>query len=237
MLFRSKWLSQYDSLDGVIAHADEIGGVVGQNLRKALDWLPLARQLVTVKCDCDLSDHRESILASLQQRAEDKTALKAFFEKMGFRTWLRELNASLATATASDAATEGAAITPSAAQPDEAPTQKHYETIFSDTQLDQWLARINAAALTAIDTETTSLDALRAELVGISLCCEPGIAAYIPLAHRYPGAPSQLSREHVLAKLKPWLEDASKPKLGQHLKYDCHVLQNYGIHEIGRAHV
>jgi DNA polymerase-1 len=238
-----KWLSQYDSLDGVITHANEIGGVVGENLRKALDWLPLARQLVTVKCDCDLSGHHESVLASLQQSAEDKLALKAFFEKMGFRSWLRELNASLAAGNETTPNGESGALfaayaadendTPSVPA---APVQKHYEAIFSDAQLDQWIEKINAAALTALDTETTSLDVLHAELVGISLCCEPGVAAYIPVAHRYPGAPAQLSRGHVLAKLKPWLEDATKPKVGQHLKYDCHVLQNYGIHVQGIVH-
>ena len=241
-----KWLSQFESLDGVIAHANKIGGVVGDNLRKALDWLPLARQLVTVKCDCDLSGHHESILASLQQSAEDKLALKAFFEKMGFRTWLRELNASLAAGNEAMAneesgvsfAAQGADDNqaPSALTAPAAPVHKHYEAVFTEAQLDQWIEKINAAALTALDTETTSLDALRAELVGISLCCEAGVAAYIPVAHRYPGAPTQLSREQVLAKLKPWLEDASKPKLGQHLKYDCHVLQNYGIHVQGIAH-
>jgi DNA polymerase-1 len=230
-------------LDGVITHANEIGGVVGENLRKALDWLPLARQLVTVKCDCDLSGHHESVLASLQQSAEDKLALKAFFEKMGFRTWLRELNASLAAGHETTANGESGALfaahgadeveTPSVPA---APVQKHYEAVFTDAQLDQWIEKINVAALTAVDTETTSLDVLHAELVGISLCCEPGVAAYIPVAHRYPGAPAQLSRGHVLAKLKPWLEDATKPKVGQHLKYDCHVLQNYGIHVQGIVH-
>ena len=239
-----KWLSQYDSLDGVIAHASDIGGVVGDNLRKTLDWLPLARQLVTVKCDCDLSGHHESILASLKQSPEDKLALKAFFEKMGFRTWLRELNAALAAGNetvgsgASGALFSGADDNEVSSAPlaPAAPAEKHYDTVLTEDQLDHWIEKINAAALTALDTETTSLDALQAELVGISLCCEPGVAAYIPVAHRYPGAPAQLARDHVLAKLRPWLEDASKPKLGQHLKYDCHVLQNYGIHVRGIAH-
>ena len=239
-----KWLSQYDSLDGVIAHASDIGGVVGDNLRKTLDWLPLARQLVTVKCDCDLSGHHESILASLKQSPEDKLALKAFFEKMGFRTWLRELNAALAAGNetvgsgASGALFSGADDNEVSSAPlaPAAPAEKHYDTVLTEDQLDHWIEKINAAALTALDTETTSLDALQAELVGISLCFEPGVAAYIPVAHRYPGVPAQLSRDHVLAKLKPWLEDASKPKLGQHLKYDCHVLQNYGIHVQGIAH-
>ncbi len=229
-----KWLAQYGSLDGVIAHAAGIGGVVGENLRRALEWLPLSRQLVTVKCDCDLSGHHVSILESLRQQPEDKLALKAFFERMGFRTWLRELNAELARdaqpQVAADGEPQGSLF---AADP---PAETHYETVLTDAQLDQWIAVVNAAALTALDTETTSLDAMRAELVGISLCCEAGRAAYIPLAHRYPDAPQQLSREHVLAKLRPWLEDASRPKLGQHLKYDCHVLENYGIRVQGIVH-
>ncbi len=229
-----KWLTQYGSLDGVIENAAAIGGVVGENLRRALEWLPLSRELVTVKCDCDLFGHHVSILDSLQQQPEDKLALKAFFEKMGFRSWLRELNAELASASQpqpdADGDPQGALFAA------EAPADTHYETVLTDAQLDQWLAAIDAAPLTAVDTETTSLDAMRAELVGISLCCEPGHAAYIPVAHRYPDAPAQLSREHVLAKLKPWLEDATKPKLGQHLKYDCHVLENYGIRVQGIAH-
>lgn len=228
-----KWLTQYGSLDGVIAHAAEIGGVVGENLRRALDWLPLSRQLVTVKCDCDLSGHHVSILESLQQQPEDKLAMKAFFERMGFRTWLRELNTDLASGAqpSSDPADSQGTLfaTP-------APTEIHYETVLTDAQLDAWLATIAAAPLTAFDTETTSLDAMRAELVGISLCCEAGKAAYIPLAHRYPGVPDQLSRDQVLARLRPWLEDPARPKLGQHLKYDCHVLENYGIRVQGIAH-
>ncbi len=229
-----KWLTQYGSLDSVIEHAGAIGGVVGENLRRALEWLPLSRQLVTVKCDCDLSGHHVSVLESLQQQPEDKLALKAFFEKMGFRSWLRELNAELASGTQPpaevDSDPQGALFAA------EAPAETHYDTVLTDAQLDQWLAVIDAAPLTAVDTETTSLDAMRAELVGISLCCEPGRAAYIPVGHRYPGAPDQLSREHVLAKLKPWLDDATKPKLGQHLKYDSHVLENYGIRVQGIAH-
>ncbi len=232
-----KWLTQYGSLDGVIAHAPDIGGVVGENLRRALAWLPLSRELVTVKCDCDLSGHHVSILDSLGQQPEDKAALKAFFEKMGFRTWLRELSAELASTPGTGpaaAADEGDAQ--GALFATDAPLETHYEAILTEAQLDAWIATIDAAALTAVDTETTSLDAMRAELVGMSLCCEPGRAAYIPLAHRYPGAPDQLGREHVLAKLRPWLEDASKPKLGQHLKYDCHVLENYGIRVQGIVH-
>ncbi len=233
-----KWLTQYGNLDGVLANASAIGGVVGENLRRALAWLPLSRQLVTVKCDCDLFGHHVSILDSLKQQPEDKMALKAFFERMGFRTWLRELNAELASATQPqpDAGGDPQGSLFASDAPIAAPAETHYETVLTDAQLDQWVATIHAAALTSVDTETTSLDAMRAELVGISLCCEPGRAAYIPVAHRYPDAPTQLSREQVLAKLRPWLEDASHPKVGQHLKYDCHVFENYGIRVRGIAH-
>lgn len=252
-----KWLAQFDSLDGVIGHAAEIGGVVGQNLRNALDWLPQARVLVTVKCDCDLSGHHTSILESLQQKPEDKQAMLEFFTRMGFRSWLRDLKAELdggdtagdqvgsggktgagraASATSAASGTVVATDAQGALFAADPPPEKLYETVLTEAQLDDWLARITTAPLTAVDTETTSLDAMRAQLVGISLCCEPGKAAYIPVAHRYPGAPDQLSREHVLQRLKPWLEDASQRKVGQHLKYDSHIFANHGVTLRGIAH-
>ena len=214
--------------------------MVGENLRKALDWLPQGRVLVTVKTDCDLSQHMQSILESLTMQPQDKDVLKDIFTRYNFRTWLRELGDG-GEAGASKAPMAGA----SAAAGLEAPAQGglfaaaskvEYETVLTDAQLDQWIARINAAELTAVDTETTSLEAMQAELVGISLCCEAGRAAYIPVAHNYQDAPAQLSREHVLQKLKPWLEDATKPKLGQHLKYDSHIFANYGIRLAGIKH-
>ncbi|MGL5181266.1 DNA polymerase I [Herbaspirillum huttiense] len=235
-----KWLSAYGSLDGVMANADKITGVVGENLRKALDWLPQGRVLVTVKTDCDLSEHMKSILESLTMQPVDKEVLKDLFTRYNFRTWLRELGEGSEPASA-----KAPLVGVSAAAALEAPAQGglfapapkvEYETVLTDAQLDQWIATINAAELTAVDTETTSLDAMQAELVGISLCCEPGRAAYIPVAHNYQDAPEQLSREHVLAKLKPWLEDASKPKLGQHLKYDSHIFANYGVRLAGVKH-
>lgn len=237
-----KWLTQYDSLDGVISHAADIGGVVGENLRKALDWLPMARTLVTVKCDCALPEHVTSIVESFPQAAEDKQAMLEFFTRMGFRSWLRDLTADMekadgnaasgATSTASDSeeAAQGALF---AADP---PPVIDYETILTEAQLEKWIAKIDAAELTAVDTETTSLDPMRAQLVGISLCVEPGIAAYIPLAHNYPGAPDQLPRGQVLAALKPWLENPQKPKLGQHLKYDSHIFANHGLALQGIVH-
>ncbi|ADJ61979.1 DNA polymerase I [Herbaspirillum seropedicae] len=235
-----KWLTAYGTLDGVMANADKISGVVGENLRRALDWLPQGRVLVTVKTDCDLSAHMSSILESLTMQPQDKDVLKELFTRYNFRTWLRELSDG-AEAGASKAPMVGA----SAAAALEAPAQGglfaaapkvEYETVLTDAQLDQWIATINAAELTAVDTETTSLEAMQAELVGISLCCEPGRAAYIPVAHNYQDAPVQLSRQHVLEKLKPWLEDASKPKLGQHLKYDSHIFANYGVRLAGVKH-
>ena len=235
-----KWLSAYGSLDGVMANADKISGVVGENLRKALDWLPQGRVLVTVKTDCDLSAHMKSILESLTMQPVDKEVLKDLFTRYNFRTWLRELGEG-SEPTGAKAPLVGASAAAALEAPAQgglfAPAPKvEYETVLTDAQLDQWITTINAAELTAVDTETTSLDAMQAELVGISLCCEPGRAAYIPVAHNYQDAPAQLSREHVLAKLKPWLEDASKPKLGQHLKYDSHIFANYGVRLAGVKH-
>ena len=229
-----KWLTQYDSLDGVVSHASDIGGVVGENLRKTLDWLPQARTLVTVKCDCDLSTQMQSISETLNQQEENKEAMRAFFSRMGFRTWLRELNAentadknaSVSSATESPINSDGEQ---QAALFAVAPVETHYELVLTQEQLTKWCAIVEQAELTAVDTETTSLDAMQAQLVGISLCVEAGTAAYIPVAHQYPGVAEQLSRADVLAALKPWLENDAKAKVGQHLKYDSHVFANHGI--------
>jgi len=229
-----KWLTQYDSLDGVVSHASDIGGVVGENLRKTLDWLPQARTLVTVKCDCDLSTQMQSISETLNQQEENKEAMRAFFSRMGFRTWLRELNAentadknaSVSSATESPINSDGEQ---QAALFAVASVETHYELVLTQEQLTKWCAIVEQAELTAVDTETTSLDAMQAQLVGISLCVEAGTAAYIPVAHQYPGVAEQLSRADVLAALKPWLENDAKAKVGQHLKYDSHVFANHGI--------
>jgi DNA polymerase I len=235
-----KWLTQYGTLEHVIAHADDIGGVVGANLRRALDWLPQARVLITVKTDCDLSAHMQSITESLSQSPEDPAAMIDFFTRNGFKTWLRELTAAIGA----DTGPQGApmvANTENEAQgvlfAEQMPSMEaHYETILTEAQLENWLKKIDTAALTSIDTETTSLDPMQAQLVGISLCCEAGVAAYIPVAHRYADAPQQLSRDVVLAKMKRWLEDEDKPKLGQHLKYDSHIFANHGIALRGIVH-
>jgi len=234
-----KWLTQYDSLEGVISHAETIGGAVGENLRKSLDWLPRARELITIRTDCDLVRHMVSIPESLTQKPLDRSALQAFFERNGFKSWLRELNAEPVAAPSSTvkADTSGPAQAELFANASTSQSIKtNYENVLSGTRLKHWLELIDAALLTSIDTETNSLDPMQAQLVGISLCCEPGIAAYIPLAHRYPGAPEQLPLAEVLDKLKPWLEDPAKLKLGQNLKYDSHVFANYGIRLQGIAH-
>jgi len=236
-----KWLTAYGSLDGVMANADKITGVVGDNLRRALDWLPQGRVLVTVKTDCDLSAHMDTILGSLTMQPQDQTALKELFTRYNFRTWLREISEESGAAAAPAAAQATGASGETAAGPAQgglfaAIAPAEYETVLTDDQLDRWLVIIDAAALTAVDTETTSLEAMRAELVGISLCCEAGRAAYIPVGHNYADAPAQLAREHVLTRLKPWLENPARPKLGQHLKYDNHIFANYGIAVAGVAH-
>ena len=231
-----KWLEQYGSLDGVIDNAASIGGTVGDNLRRALDWLPMARRLVTVKTDCDLAGHVDSIDA-LDLEAENAEALRALFERCGFKTWLRELGGERASPAA---VARGGEVTATG----DAPTgfavpalpELEYETVTSEARLAHWLGVVRAAALVSVDTETTSLDPLNAELVGISLSIEPGRACYIPVAHRYTGAPDQLDREYVLSRLRDWLEDPAASKVGQNLKYDAHVFENHGIALRGVEH-
>jgi DNA polymerase-1 len=232
-----KWLTQYGSLDNIIEKAGEIGGAVGENLRKALDWLPMGRRLITIRQDCDLVQHMVSIPESLVARPMDKDAMVDFFRRYGFKTWLRELAGDATAAPAAGTEAQGGLFDAAAASSaPAAPAVTEYETVLNDEQLDRWLGMISEAELTAVDTETTSLDPMRAQLVGISLCCTPGRAAYIPVAHRYPDAPKQLARDHVLERLRPWLEDAAKPKLGQNLKYDSHVFANHGIQLRGIVH-
>jgi DNA polymerase-1 len=238
-----KWLSAYDSLDGVIANADKVTGAVGENLRSALEWLPKGRELITVKLDCDLSGHMVSISESLVARGEDKDTLLAFFGKYGFKTLLRELGTPQAplgapgkAGTVAEPAAGGAVSVNGDLFGEPAKLSTSYETVFTDEQLDKWIALINAAPLTAVDTETTSLEPMTAQMVGISLSVEPGVACYIPVAHSYQGVPQQLERDHVLARMKPWLEDATRLKVGQNLKYDSHIFANHGVSLRGIHH-
>ncbi|HAT30089.1 MAG TPA: DNA polymerase I [Janthinobacterium sp.] len=233
-----KWLTLYDSLAGIIENAASIGGAVGENLRTALEWLPRARALITVKTDCDLSGHMVSIGESLRALEEDKPTLLAFYERYGFKTLLREIGAG---AAASGAGAAGTAELDSPTgdlfgKPGAEAAPRLYETVLTEAQLDAWLARVAGAALTALAVETTSTEPMTAQMVGLSLACEPGTAAYIPLAHRYAGAPEQLARDEVLAKLKPWLEDADRPKLGQNMKFASHVFANHGVTLRGILH-
>ena len=242
----AKWLEEYGTLDNLIANADAIKGVAGQNLRDAIasGQLALSRQLVTMKTDCDLSAHAPGLpdLAVLQKQELDALNLHHFYDKYGLKGLARALQAPKTEASptlpagqsgdlfdADDAASTEVAV---AAQQREVV----YTTILTEAQLQEWLAKIQTAELTAIDTETDSLDEMRAHIVGISLSVQVGEAAYIPLRHEGMDVPEQLPLEHVLAQLKPWLEDASKKKLGQHVKYDQHVFANHGITVRGYAH-
>ncbi|MBK9218029.1 MAG: DNA polymerase I [Uliginosibacterium sp.] len=237
-----KWLTEYDSLDNVVANAAAIKGVVGENLRKALDFLPLGRRLVTIACDVALKE----TLDELSWREPDTATLVEQFTRYEFKSLLRAVQPGAETPEAplqrgeqgglfGDRAATALRATPPAPMADEAPITRSaahraaYECILSHEALATWLVKINAAELTAFDTETDSLDGMQAHLVGMSFCVTPGEAAYLPLSHRAPGTPDQLPLAEVLAALKPWLEDATKPKLGQNLKYDMHVLANHGI--------
>jgi len=211
-----KWLQQYGSLDAIVAHADEIGGVAGENLRRHLGFLPLGKKLVTVACDLDLGP------VELAPAAPDAAKLKALYAELDFKSWLGEIGQE--TTAVSPAPTFSSATTPD---------RSGYECILTEAQLDDWLHRLDEAELVALDTETTALDAMQARLVGLSFCIEPGLAAYLPLGHHYAGAPDQLPFDATLEKLRPWLESAKHKKLGQHLKYDRHVFANHGIRLAG----
>ena len=222
-----KWLAQYGSLDEIVAHADEIGGVVGQNLRDHLGFLPLGKKLVTVACD--LSNLPAP--ATLTATSPDIATLRELYTRYQFRSWLADIDGPEAAAdiparTVSDAAAP--------ALPGKIVVA--YETVLSWPQFDAWLARIEAAGLTALDTETTSLDSFAARIVGVSLSVKVGEACYIPLAHTAPGVADQLPRAEVLARLKPWLEAGDHKKVLQNAKYDQHVFANHGIALAGVAH-
>jgi DNA polymerase I len=213
----AKWLGQYGSLDEIVAHAAEIPGKVGESLREHLDRLDLSRRLATISCDVDLDKAPEE----LTRRSPDTTKLRELYTRLELSSLLRQLSTP-----ASDGESPPAAGALPAPIPDR---KREYECIVDEAAFDTWLARLAAAQLFAFDTETTSLDYMAAEIVGVSFCVEPGKAAYVPLAHDYAGAPDQLSRERVLGKLKGLLEDPAAAKVGHHLKYDAHVLANHGI--------
>src|SRR5579863_5520902 len=236
----AKWLAEYGTLDGVIANADKIGGKIGENLRAALPRLPLSRELTIVKTDVPL-DVKPS---DLSLREPDTAKLRELYARYEFSAALKELGAAAAPAanesTSAPSSPPAIGTDPASGAEGELDERQQdtinpalsakgdYELVLTEVQLDEWLARLNAAELVCIDTETTGLDPMRAEIVGVSFAVEPGRAAYVPLAHDYPGAPAQLGRDEVLEALRPLLQDAKKYKLGQHLKYDMNVLSNYG---------
>ena len=228
-----KWLSQYQTLDNLMAHANDIHGVVGENLRKSLDWLSQARQLLTVKCDVELPVS----LNDLIPQPPDGAKLTELFERLELKSWLKESKELGGKVQSSEFRVQSSESNQSNPEPGIRNTeQRTYETLLTEEQLSAWLKKINGAALVSIDTETTGLDPLQDKLVGISFSVEAHHAAYIPLAHRYSGAPMQLDLQQVLQRLKPWLEDAGKPKLGQNLKYDMHIFANHGVVLSGIAH-
>jgi DNA polymerase-1 len=217
----AKWLNEYGSLDALIANADRIGGKVGENLRAALDRLPLSRTLATIRTDVPLA----VAPTELRPREPNLDRLRELYARYEFRAALRELEASGATRTPD----VSPATVPVPAVASRSRPHAEYELVLSQTDLTRWLTRLAGADLVAFDTETTSLDPMRAEIVGVSFAVEPGHAAYVPLAHEYPGAPTQLDRTTVLESLRPILEDPDRAKLGQNAKYDMNVLANHGI--------
>ena len=248
-----KWLTEYGSLDNLIARAGEIKGAVGENLRHALDWLPTGRRLITVKTDVDLP----VALETLKWQTEDRAKLVELFERFNFRIWLREMQTSTTGVDGETATDAGRVPSAPATLPkgEVKALERHYQTILTWPDFERWLNRLRAAELICLDTETTSLDPMRARLVGMSFAvisvrtdahpqfelgfdapAQVAEAAYLPLAHAYAGAPAQLSLTDVLARLKSILEDPARPKVGQNLKYDWHVLKNHGIELAGIAH-
>jgi DNA polymerase-1 len=225
----AKWLAEYGSLDGVMANADKVGGKIGEYLRDALPQLPLSRELVTIKTDVSLP----LAPTDLTLRQRDTDTLRALFTRYGFKAALKELDAEVG---GGDVHVDVVAVTvkadtPAAPEPPAAHLSQpgEYELVTTPERFAIWLQRLHDAELIAFDTETTSIDAMRAEMVGVSFSVELGKACYIPLAHDYPGAPAQLDRDTVVRALKPIFEDAAKPKLGQHAKYDINILSHYGI--------
>ena len=236
----AKWLAEYATLDGVIANADKIGGKIGESLRAALPQLPLSRELVTIKTDVSL----EFGPTELAQRDADTAQLRELYARYEFKAALKDLDAA-AEPVGAHPVREPAAVetipqtdrAQGALLPDAALSAPgEYELVTTQPQLDTWLEKLRHAELIAFDTETTSIDAMRADIVGLSLSIEPGKACYIPLGHDYPGAPKQLDRDAVLTALKPVFEDANRPKLGQHAKYDINILSHYGIAVQGLKH-
>jgi len=236
----AKWLNEYTTVDNLLAHQDEIAGKVGESLRAHIDDLALSRKLATIDCNLELPlTYRE-----LVRGAPNVEKLRELYSRLELRSLLKQLPggdatgapaSELAAARAHAAAETGDGFprhsreAEAAAHPPADPGRREYDLVLDQAVFERWMGRLESAALVAFDTETTSLDYMQAEIVGVSFCVEPGRAAYVPLAHTDPGTPDQLDRKAVLARMKPLLEDPARAKLGHHLKYDAHVLRNHGI--------
>ena len=231
----AKWLAQHGDLATVIANADQVTGKIGENLRRALGHLPLSRELATIKLDVPL----EQAPDELKLRPRDVESLRVLYRRYEFNAALKELDAAAPAAAGAEAAAPAVVLPPAAPAPAIDPRLQGpgtYDLVTTPEQLDRWLAKLHDAPLIAFDTETSSLDSMQAQLVGISFAVDPRQAAYVPIAHDCPGTPQQLPIAVVLGALKPVLEDASRPKLGQHAKYDINVLANHGIEVRGLRH-
>jgi DNA polymerase I len=232
-----KWLTQYGTLDDIISHASEIGGVVGENLRAHLGFMPMGRKLVTIVCDLSLPHAVTELVAS----PSDDEVLRRYYSELEFKGWLREVGGAGGAASSDNAVSPALTLRASEAfVPTSAPTRElnrsGYELILDKALLDVWVTRLLAAPLVALDTETDALDPLQARMVGMSFALREGAgeesvvrAAYLPLGHIYAGAPDQLAMDDALAALRPWLESEAHGKLGQHLKFDRHILANHGV--------
>jgi DNA polymerase-1 len=227
----AKWLGQFETLDNVIAHAPEIGGVVGENLRRALEWLPQGKRLLTVRRDCAL----DTKVAQLTLGSPAVDRLRELYERFEFKSWLGEY-ARGERETHVAAKTEAVAPAISTDAPRASVPAVEYETVLTHESLERWVRAVGNADLVSFDTSTTSADPMRAEIVGISFALEATRGCYVPLAHRYAGAPAQLDRDETLRALAPWFRDAARAKLGQNLKYAQHALANHGIELRGAAH-
>ena len=235
-----KWLQEYGSLDNIIAHADDIKGKVGEYLREALEWLPTAKELITIRCDVGIQDN----LADLAPRPIDKPKLAELFDRFEFRSWKRELEKmsedgvvpeGISKAPVSEATRQQSSQMVDLSA-DSVNTERKFTTILTDEDLDIWLEKLAKAALVCFDTETTSLNPMTAKIVGMSFSVKAGEAAYLPLTHDYFDAPDQLPFTATLAKLKPVLENPNIKKVGQNLKYDKHILANHDVVLNGIAH-
>ena len=218
----AKWLNEFGSLDELMARADEVKGKVGENLRNSLEQLPLSRALTAIKCDVAL----DLTFADLVPAAPNNAELRKFYKEFEFKSWLQELDSPDASDVSGSSENEGP----------EPAVETDYDLILDQDHLQRWIALLEGQELIAVDTETTSIKYMEAELVGFSFAISPGRAAYLPVAHDYPAAPDQVSLEQALQALKPVLENPAIAKVGQNLKYDMSVLARYGVAIEGPIH-